>query len=67
MPGLELAAQATTVGGEVLPPVSLKPDTLTIEPDHSRMSLIQRITLAIDDGEHDIRSICLIKPRKQPS
>jgi hypothetical protein len=65
MPSLELAAQATTVGGSVLPLMPLKPDTLTIEPDHSRMSLVQRTTLKMGMGEHAIRSIRLIKLRKQ--
>jgi hypothetical protein len=65
MPSLELTAQVTTVGGSVLPPVPLKPDTLTIEPNHSRMSLIQRTILKMDSGERAIRSIRLTKPRKQ--
>lgn len=64
VPSLELMAQVTTTGGRVLPSVSLRPDTLTIEPEHSRMSLIQRATLSMGDSEHCIRSIRLIKPRK---
>jgi hypothetical protein len=65
MPSLVLAAQVTTVGGNTLPPVSLRPDTLTIEPDHSRISLIQRTTLKMDSSERAISSVRLIKPRKQ--
>jgi hypothetical protein len=65
MPCLSLAAQVTTVNANVLPPTPLKPDTLTIEPDHSRMSLIQRTTLSMGEDESTIASIRLIKPRKQ--
>jgi hypothetical protein len=65
MPHLSLVAQVTTLGGNLLPPAPLRPDTLTIEPDQSRMSLIQRTTLNMGDGEHAIGSIRLIKPRKQ--
>jgi len=45
MPSLSLAVQATTRSGALCPATLLKPDTLTIEPDQSRFSLIWRALL----------------------
>jgi hypothetical protein len=63
MPALELAAQATTADGIQLPPAMLKPDTLTIEPDQRRMSLIQRTVLPKGQGAQALSSIRLYRPR----
>jgi hypothetical protein len=63
MPGLELAAQVTTESGAQLPPATLKPDTLVIEPDQQRMSLIQRTALPEGQGANALSSIRLYRPR----
>jgi hypothetical protein len=63
MPALDLAAQATTADGTLLPPVKLKPDTLTIEPDQQRMSLVQRTALFEGQGSQALSSIRLYRPR----
>jgi hypothetical protein len=63
MPAIELAAQATTADGTLLPPATLKPDTLTIEPDQQRMSLIQRTALPEGQGAQALSSIRLYRLR----
>jgi hypothetical protein len=63
MPALGLAAQATTADGTLLPPIKLKPDTLTIEPDQHRMSLVQRTALPVGQGSQALSSIRLYRPR----
>jgi hypothetical protein len=63
MPALDLAAQATTADGTLLPPVKLKPDTLTIEPDQQRMSLVQRTALPDGQGSQALSLIRLYRPR----
>jgi hypothetical protein len=63
MPALELAAQATTADGTLLPAVTLIPDTLTIEPDQQRMSLVQRTALPEGQGAKTLSSIRLFRPR----
>ncbi|MGD8913923.1 MAG: DUF2169 domain-containing protein [Candidatus Thiodiazotropha sp.] len=63
MPALELAAQATTADGIQLPSAMLKPDTLTIEPDQQRMSLIQRTVLPKGQGAQALSSIRLYRLR----
>jgi hypothetical protein len=63
MPAIDLTAQATTTDGALLPPVKLKPDTLTIEPDQRRMSLVQRTALPVGQGPHTLSSIRLYRPR----
>jgi hypothetical protein len=65
MPALDLAAQATTADGTLLAPIKLKPDTLIIEPDQQRMSLVQRTALAEGKGAQALSSIRLYRARGQ--
>jgi hypothetical protein len=67
MPALELAAQATIADGTQLPPATLKPDTLIIEPDQQRMSLVQRTALTQGQGAHTLSSIRLYRQRGMTS
>ncbi len=64
MPAIDLAAQATTADGTRLPAVKLIPDTLTIEPDQQRMSLVQRTALAEGQGAQALSSVRLFRPRE---
>jgi hypothetical protein len=59
MPDLPLAVQTTTASGSVQPAVAMKPDTLIIEPDQNRMSVVFRALLPTADGADAPRSIRL--------
>jgi hypothetical protein len=63
MPGLKLATQASTADGTVLPSVALTPDTLTIEPDQQRMTLVQRTALPEGRGAQALSTVRLYRPK----
>jgi hypothetical protein len=63
MPELKLVAQATAADGTQLPSVMLKPDTLTLEPDHNRMTMVHRATLPEAQGAHALSAIRLVRSR----
>jgi hypothetical protein len=64
-PTLSLSAQATTAGGQTTSVVTLKPDTLIIEPDHDRMSVVWRVLLSTGAERAALRSVRLFKSEKQ--
>lgn len=61
MPGLPLSAAPRQAGGQQLPSMALLPDTLLIEPDHNRMSLLWRQAFNQGDGASALTSIQLFK------
>ena len=63
MPALDLAARCVNGRGETSEPQAMQADTLTIEPDHKRMSLTWRAFLADQKGADGLRSVTLFKPR----
>lgn len=64
MPALELAARCVNGRGETSEPQALRADTLTIEPDHHRMSLTWRAFFPDQKGADGLRSVTLFKPRQ---
>ncbi|ATQ74204.1 hypothetical protein CR152_06595 [Massilia violaceinigra] len=60
-PHLNLSAQGRTAGGEMLVPVSLKPDTLTIEPDEDRFSIVWRALLPAGSAQSAVRTVRLFR------
>ena len=64
MPALDLAARCVNGRGETSEPQALVPDTLTIEPDHNRMSLTWRAFFADQTGAAGLRSVTLFKRRQ---
>jgi hypothetical protein len=61
MPDLQLAVQATTAAGATQKVLSLRSDTLVIEPDFMRMSQVWRAALPTSEGSDALRSIRLFK------
>jgi hypothetical protein len=61
MPTLSLAVQSTNAGGSTGAPTELKPDTLTIEPEHDRLCMIWRAFLPTGIGANAIRNLRLYK------
>ncbi|WP_370662774.1 DUF2169 domain-containing protein [Massilia frigida] len=61
-PFLSLAVQARTGAGHELTPTSLRPDTLTIEPDEDRLSIVWRVLIPTGTGDSAIRIVRLFKP-----
>lgn len=62
MPALRLAAQGTTAGGQSLAAIDLRPDTLLIEPEHNRLSMIWRAMLPNPSGRDALRTVRLFRP-----
>jgi hypothetical protein len=61
-PALDLCVQATTAAGEMQAPEALRPDTLILEPDHNRLSVIWRLLLPAGRERSTLRSVRLFKP-----
>lgn len=64
MPALALAARCVNGSGDTSAPQALVADTLTIEPDHNRMSLTWRAFFTDLKGADGLRSVTLFKPRQ---
>ena len=60
-PTLSLSVQATTAGGTIHAPLALQPDTLTIEPEHDRLSIVWRVLLPNGAERAALRSVRLYK------
>lgn len=60
-PTLSLSVQASTAGGQALAAALLQADTLIIEPEFDRMSVVWRILLPAGTQESTLRSLCLFK------
>ncbi|NHZ64326.1 DUF2169 domain-containing protein [Massilia genomosp. 1] len=60
-PALALAVQGRTAGGDTRPLMALRPDTLIIEPDHDRLSVVWRALLPDGVQGGALRSLHLFK------
>ncbi|MDQ1835220.1 DUF2169 domain-containing protein [Massilia scottii] len=60
-PALTLCAQGRTAAGEIRSAQSMKPDTLVIEPDQDRMSLVYRVLLPDGEQAEAVRTVRMFK------
>ncbi|MET3140087.1 hypothetical protein AAKU61_004471 [Undibacterium sp. GrIS 1.2] len=60
-PSLQLSVQATTAAGNTLPVTRLQADTLIIEPEYDRLSVVWRILLPAGAQQTALRSVRLFK------
>ena len=60
-PTLTLSAKTTSASGKVNQPVQLHADTLTIEPDHDRLSVVWRALLPNGPNTNAVRTVHLFK------
>lgn len=60
-PTLSLSARATTAAGHVSQPIQLQADTLTIEPDEDRLSVVWRALLPNDTLANAVRNVQLFR------
>jgi hypothetical protein len=60
-PTLTLSAKATSAAGKVNQPVQLQADTLTIEPDQDRLSVVWRALLPNGTSTNAVRNVQLFR------
>ncbi|MDQ1818147.1 DUF2169 domain-containing protein [Massilia sp. CCM 9210] len=60
-PALGLSVQARTASGRTPAAVSMKPDTLVIEPEHDRMSVVWRVLLPASEQGDPVRTVRLFR------
>lgn len=60
-PALSLAVQARTASGRVHAALAMQPDTLILEPDHDRLSVVWRALVPAGEQGEAVRSIRLFK------
>jgi hypothetical protein len=60
-PALSLSVQARTASGHLHPPRPLTPDTLVIEPEQDRLSVVWRTLIPAGAGSDTVRTVRLFK------
>ncbi|WBS02110.1 DUF2169 domain-containing protein [Pseudoduganella sp. SL102] len=60
-PSLSLAVQARTAAGHTHPALPMTPDTLVIEPEHDRLSVVWRVLIPAGAQADSVRTVRLFK------
>ncbi|MES2262216.1 MAG: DUF2169 domain-containing protein [Pseudomonadota bacterium] len=60
-PALALSVQARTASGDTHAPLAMRPDTLVIEPEHDRLSVVWRVLIPAGTQAHSVRTVRLFK------